>query len=104
MSDFPSNGPSGTGCIDSAISEVYWSVTEINVMPSIVSSNASSFGRALPNAPARPQRVIFLDVVRGLAALCVLLHHTTEESSHAFYFWSFRWFNPGRRRWRRFSS
>jgi peptidoglycan/LPS O-acetylase OafA/YrhL len=50
----------------------------------------------------RKPRVVFLDVIRGLAALCVLLQHTTEESTsftatdRPFLYWSFRWFNLGR--------
>jgi peptidoglycan/LPS O-acetylase OafA/YrhL len=51
---------------------------------------------------ARKARVVFLDVIRGLAALFVLIEHTTEEVTHfsdthwPFLFWSFNWFNLGR--------
>jgi peptidoglycan/LPS O-acetylase OafA/YrhL len=51
---------------------------------------------------AQRPRLVFLDVIRGLAALCVFLEHTTEESTsftltnRPFLFWSFRWFNLGR--------
>jgi peptidoglycan/LPS O-acetylase OafA/YrhL len=47
-------------------------------------------------APRPKPRVVFLDVIRGLAALFVLLQHTNEVVSHQFLFWSFRWFNAGR--------
>jgi peptidoglycan/LPS O-acetylase OafA/YrhL len=68
-------------------------------------SAPDSLSDALPSVltvPARKPRVVFLDVIRGLAALCVLLQHTTEETTtfsathRTFLFWSFRWFNLGR--------
>lgn len=46
--------------------------------------------------------MVFLDVIRGLAALCVLIEHTTEEVTHFSdknwpgLFWTVRWFNLGR--------
>jgi peptidoglycan/LPS O-acetylase OafA/YrhL len=50
-----------------------------------------------PNVtPKRQSRVVFLDVVRGLAALAVLLQHTNEVIDRHYLFWSFRWVNAGR--------
>jgi peptidoglycan/LPS O-acetylase OafA/YrhL len=69
------------------------------MLNSTARDNAAS-ASAMLSAP-KP-RLVFLDVIRGLAALCVFLEHTTEESTsfslthRPFLFWSFRWFNLGR--------
>ena len=71
-------------------------------MSSAVSRDISKSAPDSPTTTTRKPRVVFLDVIRGLAALCVLLQHTTEESTsfspmhRPFLFWSFRWFNLGR--------
>jgi peptidoglycan/LPS O-acetylase OafA/YrhL len=71
--------------------------TTIDRMPVQPAASASAPVVATPKP-----RVVFLDVVRGLAALLVFFEHTAEEISHfsdknwPYMFWSFRWFNFGR--------
>ncbi|MBV8780029.1 MAG: acyltransferase [Phycisphaerae bacterium] len=44
----------------------------------------------------RKPRVLFLDVVRGLAVLFVLFQHLTEDVAPPFLSWGYRWMNYGR--------
>ncbi len=63
-------------------------------MTSAVSTIGAS--DAIAASDKRQSRVVFLDVVRGLAAMIVLLEHTNEVIAKPFLFWSFRWVNFGR--------
>ena len=71
-------------------------------MSTVAATSKSESLPPLPGLEVRKPRVVFLDVIRGLAALCVLLQHTTEESTsftatdRPYLYWSFRWFNLGR--------
>jgi peptidoglycan/LPS O-acetylase OafA/YrhL len=73
-----------------------------NVMSTAVSPDILNSKPVLSAPAAAKPRVVFLDVIRGLAALCVLFQHTMEEvtrfskADSPFLFWSFRWFNFGR--------
>ena len=50
----------------------------------------------LPLAVQRKPRVLFLDVLRGIAVTVVLFQHLSEDVSQNVLFWGHRWINFGR--------
>ena len=59
-------------------------------------SLADSADTVLPLAVQRKPRVLFLDVLRGIAVTVVLFQHLSEDVSQNVLFWGHRWINFGR--------